>query len=344
MGLVSQVFDESTLDVAPGPPRDRPRRYSTTGASIWENAQPTFRPTADGSIALGHNGNLINTGELAQLVDELPGPAGELAAPRRAVETARPATPTWSPRCSPRHPDRSLEQRGARGAAAAARRLLASSSWTSTRCTPPATRRASARWCSAGSSAAGSSPRENAALDIVGASVVREVEPGELIAIDEHGLRSHRFAEPDPKGCLFEYVYLARPDTTIAGRSVHAARVEMGRRLAREHPVEADLVIPVPESGTPGRGRLRRGVAASRSARAWSRTPTSAAPSSSPVQTHPPARHPAQAQPAARRDPRASGSSSSTTRSCAATPSARWSGCCARPAPPRSTCGSPRRR
>jgi amidophosphoribosyltransferase len=92
---------------------------------------------------------------------------------------------------------------------------------------------------------------ETAALDIVGASFVREIEPGELIAIDEDGLRSQRFAAPEPKGCVFEYVYLARPDTTIAGRSVHSARVAVGRRLAQEHPVEADLVIPVPESGTP---------------------------------------------------------------------------------------------
>jgi amidophosphoribosyltransferase len=92
---------------------------------------------------------------------------------------------------------------------------------------------------------------ETAALDIVGASVVREIEPGELIAIDADGLRSQRFAAPDPKGCLFEYVYLARPDTTIVGRNVYDTRVAIGRRLAAEHPVEADLVIPVPESGTP---------------------------------------------------------------------------------------------
>jgi amidophosphoribosyltransferase len=92
---------------------------------------------------------------------------------------------------------------------------------------------------------------ETAALDIVGASFVREIEPGELIAIDEDGLRSQHFAAAEPKGCVFEYVYLARPDTTIAGRSVHSTRVAVGKRLAREHPVEADLVIPVPESGTP---------------------------------------------------------------------------------------------
>jgi amidophosphoribosyltransferase len=85
----------------------------------------------------------------------------------------------------------------------------------------------------------------------VGASVVREVEPGELLVINEDGLRSRRFAPPAVASCVFEYIYLARPDATIAGRSVHEARVEMGRRLAREYPVEADLVIPVPESGTP---------------------------------------------------------------------------------------------
>ena len=90
--------------------------------------------------------------------------------------------------------------------------------------------------------------------------MVREVEPGELIAIDEDGLRSSRFAAPEPKGCLFEYVYIARPDATIAGRNVHAARVQIGRQLAKEHPVEADLVIPVPGVRHPGRDRLRRGV------------------------------------------------------------------------------------
>jgi amidophosphoribosyltransferase len=92
---------------------------------------------------------------------------------------------------------------------------------------------------------------ESAALDIVGASFVREVEPGEFLAIDEDGLRSQMWAVPEPKGCIFEYVYLARPDTSIAGQSVHATRVRIGKRLAIEAPVVADLVIPVPESGTP---------------------------------------------------------------------------------------------
>ncbi|MGL5829567.1 MAG: amidophosphoribosyltransferase, partial [Angustibacter sp.] len=92
---------------------------------------------------------------------------------------------------------------------------------------------------------------ETPALATIGASFIREVEPGEMIAVDSEGLRSMRFAEAEPKGCVFEYVYLARPDTTIAGRVVHEARLEMGRLLAAEHPVAADLVIGVPESGTP---------------------------------------------------------------------------------------------
>ncbi len=92
---------------------------------------------------------------------------------------------------------------------------------------------------------------ETAALQTIGASVIREIEPGELIAIDENGLRSHTFAKAQPKGCVFEYVYLARPDAVIRGRVVHEARVEMGRVLAREHAVDADLVIGVPESGVP---------------------------------------------------------------------------------------------
>jgi amidophosphoribosyltransferase len=92
---------------------------------------------------------------------------------------------------------------------------------------------------------------ETAALDIVGASFIREVEPGEFIAIDENGLRTYRWAAAEPKGCLFEYVYLARPDTAIANRGVHITRVAIGEKLAQEHPADADLVIPVPESGTP---------------------------------------------------------------------------------------------
>ena len=91
----------------------------------------------------------------------------------------------------------------------------------------------------------------DAALDIVGAHFVREVEPGEMIVIDASGIHPVRYAEADPKLCLFEFVYFARPDTMLYGHSVHQARQRMGEELARQAPVDADMVMPVPESGIP---------------------------------------------------------------------------------------------
>jgi amidophosphoribosyltransferase len=249
MGLVSQVFDETTLASLKGHLAIGHSRYSTTGASTWQNAQPTFRPTADGSIALGHNGNLINTAELAQMVVDLPGPDDELDLHTRPVENSTNDTGLVTALLA-HHPDTSLEQRALevlpllQGAFCFVwmneNTLYAARDPQGIR--PLVLGRLDRGWVVAS---------EDAALATIGASVVREVEPGEMIVIDENGLRSHRFAEPDRKGCVFEYVYLARPDATISGRSVHESRVEMGRQLAREFPVEADLVIPVPESGTP---------------------------------------------------------------------------------------------
>jgi amidophosphoribosyltransferase len=249
MGLVSQVFDETTLASLKGHLAIGHSRYSTTGASTWQNAQPTFRPTADGSIALGHNGNLINTAELAQMVVDLPGPDDELELHTRPQETSTNDTSLVTALLA-HHPDTSLEQRALevlpllQGAFCFVwmneNTLYAARDPQGIR--PLVLGRLDRGWVVAS---------EDAALATIGASVVREVEPGEMIVIDENGLRSHKFAEPDRKGCVFEYVYLARPDATISGRSVHESRVEMGRQLAREFPVDADLVIPVPESGTP---------------------------------------------------------------------------------------------
>jgi amidophosphoribosyltransferase len=249
MGLVAQVFTESQLEALQGHLAVGHCRYSTTGSSVWENAQPAFRATSTGSIALGHNGNLTNTADLTRLVDKLEPLRGELGlsgapAIRSTSDTDLLTTLLAS------YPDVSLE--------VAALEVLPvvegafSLVWMD-ECTLYAARdphgirplvlgRLERGWVVAS---------ETAALDIVGASFAREVEPGELIAIDEHGLRSRRFAPATPKGWLFDYVYLARPDTSISGRSTHAARVEMGQRLAVEAPAEADLVIPVPESGTP---------------------------------------------------------------------------------------------
>ncbi|WP_148574100.1 amidophosphoribosyltransferase [Nocardioides caldifontis] len=251
MGLVSQAFDEATLESLKGHVAIGHTRYSTTGASTWHNAQPTFRPTANGSIALAHNGNLTNTSELARRVDELPTVAGELDLPSRQSNHVVPTNDTsLVTTLLAADPDRTIEQSAlellptVRGAFSFVfmdeQALYAARDPQGIR--PLVLGRLENGWVVAS---------EDAALATVGARVVREIEPGELVVIDGNGLRSHRFAEPAPKGCVFEYVYLARPDATIAGRSVHEARVEMGRRLAKAFPVEADLVIPVPESGTP---------------------------------------------------------------------------------------------
>jgi amidophosphoribosyltransferase len=245
LGLVSQVFDEQSLSSLRGHLAVGHCRYSTTGSTTWENAQPTFRTTGSGSgIALGHNGNLVNTAELRD----------EVSALRAVSKGSRvPATTDSDLVCellAATSTDLGVTEaamqllprlRGAFSLAFADETTLyAARDPHGVR--PLVLGRLERGWVVAS---------ETAALDIVGASMVREVEPGELLAIDEDGLRSYRFAAPEPKGCVFEYVYLARPDTTISGRSVHAARVDIGRRLAEEYPVEADLVIPVPESGTP---------------------------------------------------------------------------------------------
>ena len=244
MGLVSQVFNEAALESLKGHIAVGHTRYSTTGASHWRNAQPTLGRTAYGTVALGHNGNLTNTAELLELLDErYPNHESELRGGNTTDTAVLTALLTGNP-------DSSLEQTAiellpkVKGAYCLVfmdeSTLYAARDPQGVR--PLVLGRLERGWVVAS---------ESAALDIVGASYVREVEPGELIAIDEGGLRSSKFAEEKRAGCVFEYVYLARPDTAISGRVVYEARVEMGRTLAKEHPVEADLVMPTPESGTP---------------------------------------------------------------------------------------------
>nr|WP_205830860.1 amidophosphoribosyltransferase [Microbispora sp. CL1-1] len=236
MGLVAQVFDESILGTLRGHLAIGHCRYSTTGSSVWENAQPTLNSSDGKGLALVHNGNLINTAHLAEGL----APGSIRATTDTEVLTAL------------------LAQDSSRPVEDVAAELL-----------PEVKGAYSLVWMNETTLFAARDPQgirplvlgrlergwvvasETAALDIVGASFIREIEPGELLTIDERGVRTQRFAPAEPKGCLFEYVYLARPDTTIAGRGVQSTRVEVGRVLAREHPVEADLVIPTPESGTP---------------------------------------------------------------------------------------------
>ncbi len=267
MGLVPQVFDESVLNTLRGHIAVGHCRYSTSGSSIWDNAQPTFRATPSASLALGHNGNLINTLELAALVDPAAGAGGSRATTDTDVLTALFAGAVGDPPGqSDGHAGGQPGDRSGGQAAAGIATGIEESAFAAL----PLVRGAYSlvfmdeRTLYAARDPQGFRPlvlgkltrgwvvaSETAALDIVGATMVREIEPGEMIAIDEAGVRSRRFAPADARGCLFEYVYLARPDTTIAGRGVQATRVEVGRRLAAEYPVPADLVIPVPESGTP---------------------------------------------------------------------------------------------
>lgn len=247
IGLVSQVFNDRALQSLPGRIAVGHVRYSTQGSSdAWENAQPTLGPTHAGTVALAHNGNLTNTRELMKVArdkygTDLRGELGRGSTTDTAVistllrgddddgsllDTALSVFPTLEGAFSLVFMDEHA--------------LYAARDRYGLR--PLVLGRLQSGWALAS---------ETAALDIVGAHFVREVEPGELLAIDENGLRSYRFAEPKPAGCVFEYVYLARPDTKIAGRAISGARSEMGRALAREHPVDADLVIPTPDSGTP---------------------------------------------------------------------------------------------
>ena len=245
LGLVSQVFDEQVLTSLQGHVTVGHCRYATSGANIWENAQPSFHTTDTGSgLALGHNGNLVNVSELREHA------AATGAKPHEGLTGSSTDADLVCGLLANTAADRGVETAAyellpmLRGAFcmvfADETTLYAARDRHGVR--PLVLGRLENGWVVAS---------ETAALDIVGASFVREVEPGELLAIDAEGLRSARFANPEPKGCVFEYVYLARPDTTISGRSVHAARQAIGRNLAKEHPAEADLVIPVPESGTP---------------------------------------------------------------------------------------------
>jgi amidophosphoribosyltransferase len=241
MGLVSQVFDEPTLATLSGHLAIGHTRYSTTGGSCWENAQPFFkvRPGGD-SVAVGHNGNLTNTPELAATVSLGPEASDTeviaelLARVDGSLEDAIVAT---MPLLEGAYSLVLLDETtvfGVRDPHGVRPLCLGR--------LPGADGNGSGGWVIAS---------ETAAIDIVGGTFVREVEPGEVVAIDAQGrLRSRRFARPTPHLCVFEHVYLARADSTIGGHSVHQVRRRLGAALAREAPVDADMVMPVPDTAT----------------------------------------------------------------------------------------------
>ena len=248
MGLVSNAFDDRTLAALDGHLAIGHTRYSTTGSSTWRNAQPFYRHVGDHSFALAHNGNLTNTVELAAEVGMLPGAAcsdSDLVA--ELVERELAGDPEASN--DGRALERALLEVLPRLEGAFSFVVMDEGHAVGVRDPhgfwPLCLGKLDNGWVLAS---------ETPALDVVGAAFIREVEPGEMIVIDATGYRSVRpfeDADVDPRLCLFEFVYFSRPDGRLYGQNVHRARVRMGAQLAEQAPVDADLVMGVPESGLP---------------------------------------------------------------------------------------------
>ncbi len=240
LGLVNQVFNAQNLSSLKGYLAIGHVRYSTTGSPVWENAQPHYVPTPKGSIAVAHNGNLLNTADLrnqliAQGVDfsstsdtevianliAQKGSSNLIEAIRETMKTIRGAYSLVI--ASEKEIFGVRDPYGIRplviGKLSSNGYVLAS---------------------------------ESCALDIVGADYVRDVEPGEIVQINSDGLFSHQ-GMPIIKAslCICEFIYFARPDSLLYNRILYEARREMGVKLAEEAPVLADVVLPVPDSGTP---------------------------------------------------------------------------------------------
>jgi amidophosphoribosyltransferase len=236
LGLVPQVFDERSLSGLRGQLAIGHTRYSTTGGNAWANAQPLLHHGRARTVALGHNGNLVNA---AALRDEIGKP---LASSSDSEVIAALIADDDAP----------LED----AVANAMNRLEGAASVVGLADETLFAFRDAHGFRPLVLGRLGDDPvvaSETCALDLVGAELVRELEPGELVLAGRDGLRTVQVLEPAGEGalCIFEFFYLARPDTRLEGVEVHGARVRMGERLAAEAPVDADLVLPIPDSGTP---------------------------------------------------------------------------------------------
>ncbi|GMQ93230.1 MAG: amidophosphoribosyltransferase [Acidimicrobiia bacterium] len=238
LGLVAQVFDETVLAGLPGDLAIGHTRYSTTGSNSWENSQPVFRYLDSNAIALAHNGNLTNTSKLATAMEPLAATTdSELMteAVARAMTEEGLSLPDALRKTLP-------DFKGAFTLT-----VMDSTTLVGVRdphgFRPLCLGKLDDSWVVAS---------ETAALDILGAQYVRQVAPGEMVVINDGALTSHFPFEPaKSRLCVFEFVYFARPDSTLSGQTIHAARQRMGRKLAAQAPIEADITVPVPESGIP---------------------------------------------------------------------------------------------
>ena len=239
LGLVAQVFNEQNVRALTGQLAIGHNRYSTTGSAHWANSQPILQHGSARTVALGHNGNLVNASELRE---ELAAGGVKLSSSSDTELIAALVANDPQP-LADAVADTMRRLEGAYSVTALAEgRLIAFRD-------PHGFRPLVLGHLSGDDVVVAS---ETCALDLVGAELEREVAPGELLVVDESGVESRQAVEPQAGAlCIFEFFYLARPDTRLEGVEVHAARVRMGERLAAEAPVDADLVLPIPDSGTP---------------------------------------------------------------------------------------------
>jgi amidophosphoribosyltransferase len=237
MGEVADAFDESKLRDLPGKSAIGHVRYSTAGSSRLENAQPLLVDCTHGQIALGHNGNLVNATELKdELVRQ-----GSIFQTTTDTEVivhlyARSKATTT---------EAALIESIAQVRGAFSLVLLTRDSLIAVR-DPHGFR----PLCLGRMGESLIVCSETCALDLIGATYVRDVEPGEVLVINKNGMRSIKPFPPQPLAhCIFEHVYFSRPDSYVFGRSVNEVRTNLGRQLAREAPIEADVVVPIPDSG-----------------------------------------------------------------------------------------------
>ncbi len=240
LGLVGDIFgDKEVIDRLPGDSAIGHNRYSTAGETVLRNVQPLYADYSFGGLALAHNGNLTNARQLRRELVQM----GSLFQSTMDTEVIQHLIATSR---AARLLDRVTEAlRAIDGAyslvALSRRKLIGARDPLGVR--PLVLGRVGEAWILAS---------ETCALDIIGATYIRDIEPGEVVVIDEDGLHSHRHTPPVRRRlCIFEYIYFARPDSDVDGRNVYDARKAIGAELARESHVDADLVIPVPDSGVP---------------------------------------------------------------------------------------------
>ncbi|MBA2569737.1 MAG: amidophosphoribosyltransferase [Chloroflexi bacterium] len=246
LGLVAQVLDDRRLPSLRGDRAIAHCRYSTTGSTLWENSQPAFRMGPRRTVALGHNGNLVNT---RKLMEELQAGRGrivgtsdtELLTALLAEEPGDDLVESLArllPRVAGAYSLVVMDETrviGVRDPFGIRPLVLGR--------LPPETAGGAHGWVLSS---------ETCGLEVLGATYVRDVEAGEMVVLGEpHGPRSVRFAEGREQLCVFELIYFARPDSFMLGRNLYEVRRRMGEALAREAPVEADLVMPVPDTGAP---------------------------------------------------------------------------------------------